>query len=82
MKRTLIILLIGISNITFSQSITEIDSVSKVMCDYLKTLEIKNDTLKINTLYEKQLYPYLGKIEQSKSWTASLLQTSEELCRI
>lgn len=67
MRKTLIILLIGISNITFSQTITEIDSVSFVMCDYLKKLEIKNDTLKINTLYEKQLYPYLGKIEQSKN---------------
>jgi len=46
---------------------TEIDSVSYEMCDYLKNLEIKNDTLKINTLYEKQLYPYLGKFEQSQT---------------
>ena len=46
---------------------TEIDSVSYVMCDYLKNLKIENDTLKINSLYEKQLYPYLGKIEQSKT---------------
>jgi len=67
MKKTLIILLIGISNITFSQTMTEIDSVSYEMCDYLKNLEIKNDTLKINTLYEKQLYPYLGKFEQSQT---------------
>lgn len=67
MKKTLIILSIGISNITFSQTITEIDSMSNVMCDYLKNLEIKNDTLKIKSLYEKQLYPYLGKIEQSKT---------------
>ena len=67
MKKTLIILLIGISNITFSQTMTEIDSVSYEMCDYLKNLDIKNDTLKINTLYEKQLYPYLGKFEQSQT---------------
>lgn len=67
MKKILIILIIGISNSTFSQSITEIDSVSNSMCDYLKKMEIKNDTLKINTLYEKQLYPYLGKFEQSKT---------------
>ncbi len=46
---------------------TEIDSVSYEMCGYLKNLEIKNDTLKINTLYEKQLYPYLAKFEQSQA---------------
>tara|TARA_R110002050_G_scaffold245998_1_gene383744 strand:- start:41 stop:700 length:660 start_codon:yes stop_codon:yes gene_type:complete len=67
MKKILIILLIGISNTGFSQTMTEIDSVSYVMCDYLKNLKIENDTLKINSLYEKQLYPYLGKIEQSKT---------------
>ncbi|WP_417888047.1 hypothetical protein [Zunongwangia sp.] len=67
MKKILIILLIGISNITFSQTMTEIDSVSYEMCGYLKNLEIKNDTLKINTLYEKQLYPYLAKFEQSQA---------------
>ncbi|WP_152286659.1 hypothetical protein [Flavicella marina] len=67
MKKILIFLLIGISNITISQTITEIDSVSNVMCDFLKNLEIKNDTLKINSLYENQLYPYLGKFEQSKT---------------
>jgi hypothetical protein len=66
MKKTLIILLIGISNITFSQTIMEIDSVSNVMCEYLKTLDVQNDTLKINILFEKQLYPYLEKIEQSQ----------------
>jgi hypothetical protein len=67
MKNILIFLLIIISNITFSQTMTEIDSVSIVMCDYLKKMEINNDTLKINTLYEKQLYPYLGKVKQSKT---------------
>ena len=40
MKKILIILLIVISNITFSQTIIEIDSVSYVMCDYLKNMEI------------------------------------------
>jgi len=67
MKKIILILIIGISNSTLSQSITEIDSVSNSMCDYLKKMEIKNDTLKINTLYEKQLYPYLGKFQQSKT---------------
>tara|TARA_R110002073_G_scaffold313380_2_gene485268 strand:+ start:39029 stop:39685 length:657 start_codon:yes stop_codon:yes gene_type:complete len=67
MKKILLILIIGISNSIFSQSITEIDSVSNSMCNYLKKLEIKNDTLKINTLYEKNFYPYLGKFEQSKA---------------
>lgn len=66
MKKILIILLIGISNTLSSQSMTEVDSVSYVMCDYLKSLTIENDTIKINSLYEKQLYPYLEKIEPSK----------------
>jgi hypothetical protein len=43
---------------------TEIDAVSYVMCDGLK---IENDMLKVNSLYEKKIYPYLGKIEQSKT---------------
>ena len=66
MKKILIALLIGISNLTFSQTISEVDSVSYLMCDYLKNLKIKNDTLKITSLYEKQLYPYLGKFEKSQ----------------
>tara|TARA_B100000809_G_scaffold246806_1_gene275153 strand:+ start:3020 stop:3679 length:660 start_codon:yes stop_codon:yes gene_type:complete len=67
MKKILIIILIGISNSTFSQTMTEIDSVSYEMCDYLKKLEIRNDTLKINSLYEEQLYPYLQQFEQTQS---------------
>lgn len=67
MKKSILILLIGISNISFSQTIVEVDSVSNVMCNYLKKLEIKNDTLKIKNLYEKQLYPYLRTIEQSQT---------------
>ena len=67
MKKTIIILLIGISNIAFSQTMKEIDSVSKVMCNYLKQSDIKNDTLKINSLYQTQLYSYLGKVEESKA---------------
>ncbi|WP_430405732.1 hypothetical protein [Fluviicola sp.] len=66
MKKTLIILLIGISNGTFSQTIKEIDSVSNLMCDYLKKLKTKDDTLKISLLYQNQLSPYLGTIDESK----------------
>jgi hypothetical protein len=65
MKQALIFLLIVIPNFTFSQTIIEIDSVSNNMCEYLKTLEIKNDTLKINTLYENRLYPYIDILEES-----------------
>ncbi|TCP28687.1 hypothetical protein EV195_101868 [Tenacibaculum skagerrakense] len=67
MKKTLLILIIGIYNIGFSQTITEIDSVSNVMCNYLKKLNIENDTLKINSLFENQFYPYLGKLDKSKA---------------
>ena len=67
MKKILILFLTLVFNLALSQSIREIDSISYVMCDFLETLEIKNDTLKINTLYERQLYPYLGKIEESNT---------------
>ncbi|MFD1096118.1 hypothetical protein [Salegentibacter chungangensis] len=67
MKNLIFVILIGISNHTFSQTIEDIDSVSIVMCDYLKELDIENDTLKISSLYEKQLFPYLEKVDQSKS---------------
>ncbi len=66
MKKNLIIVLLGISNVTFSQTMTEIDSVSNVMCDYLEKLKIKDDNLKIKSLYENQLFPYLAKIDESK----------------
>ena len=34
------------------------------MCDYLKILEIDNDTIKIETLYRDKFHPYLSKIER------------------
>ncbi|MCO5267487.1 MAG: hypothetical protein M9897_01150 [Brumimicrobium sp.] len=67
MKKALIILLIGISNISFSQTITEIDSVASLVCDYLNELVTKNDTIKMHFLIEYQINPYLNKIEQSQS---------------
>ena len=67
MKKIAFLLLLFISNFTFSQTPKEIDSVSMELCDYLKTLSnIKNDTLKITTLYQDKLYPYLGTFEESK----------------
>ena len=66
MKNIIVLVFIGISNIAFSQTISEIDSLSLVFCDYLKQIDVKNDTLKINTLYNEQFYPYLGKVEKSK----------------
>ena len=65
MKKVFIILLF-VTNLSFSQTIVEIDSVSVEMCEFLKNMEVKNDTLKINLLYEEQLYPYLQQINQSK----------------
>lgn len=67
MKKILIISLIGIPHITVSQTITEIDSVSYVMCDYLKNLDIKSDKRKIKSLYKKALYPYLDYFPQSQT---------------
>ena len=55
----------AISSIGISQSLKQIDSVSYVMCSYLRNLDIKNDTLKLNTLYEKQVFPYLGGIDEA-----------------
>jgi len=67
MRNIFIIVLLGFSNIAFSQTIAKIDSVSYLMCDYLKQLDIKDDTLKINILLEKMLFPYLEKVEESKA---------------
>jgi hypothetical protein len=66
MKKTLLVVLFGISNLCISQSISEIDSFSNSMCEYLRTLEIENDTLKIETLYQEKFYPYLNKIDEIK----------------
>lgn len=67
MRNNIVFFLLGFANLSLAQSIAEIDSVSFTMCDYLKKLEITNDTLKVNMLYENQLYPYLRSIDQSKS---------------
>ncbi|QHI37847.1 hypothetical protein IMCC3317_32300 [Kordia antarctica] len=66
MRNILFIFFVGISNLAFSQTIAQIDSVSNVFCDYLKQSDIKNDTLKISSLYNEQFNPYLRKIDQSK----------------
>ncbi|MBC8757245.1 hypothetical protein H2O64_21425 [Kordia sp. YSTF-M3] len=66
MKNIVLLFLIGMSNLAFSQTMTQIDSISNIFCDYLKQSDIKNDTLKINTLYEKQFYTYLRNVESSK----------------
>nr|WP_299385058.1 hypothetical protein [Allomuricauda sp.] len=67
MKKIIVTVLLAIPSTFYPQSITEIDSVSYVMCDYLQKLEIENDTVKINTLYEKQLFPYLRNFDQSNA---------------
>lgn len=67
MKKITILLLL-VSHYMFPQSITQIDSMSVVMCNSLKnSTNIKNDTLRINTLYESQLYPYLRSLENSNA---------------
>ena len=66
MKKILFFLLFGYYSTAISQTISEIDSVSYVMCDFLENSEIENDTLKINALFEQQFHSYLSTIEQSK----------------
>lgn len=67
MKYILLVFAFFISIYSFSQTIVQIDSIANVMCSNLiKYNEIKNDTLKLNTLYEKELYPYLGTLKESK----------------
>jgi len=67
MKKLLLICFIGISNLAVAQTTAQIDSVSNVLCNFLKQSDIKNDTLKIGALYNEQLYPYLRKIDQSNA---------------
>ena len=63
---TCILLWMVCSHTVFSQTITQIDSVSHSMCTYLNQMEIKNDTLALNTLYNKKVIPYLSNFEMSK----------------
>jgi hypothetical protein len=68
MKKIIILLLLNISHFTFSQNIREIDSVSIIMCNSLiNSGNIKNDTLRISSLYQEQLNPYLKTLESSKA---------------
>lgn len=71
MKVIFSLVALSIFSVTFSQDMKVVDSVSVEMCDYLKTIEISNDTLKINALYEDMLYPYLGTLEESKTQKVS-----------
>lgn len=59
MKKILVLLLIGITHLTFSQTIEKVDSVSYIMCDYLENIDSSNDTLKMTSFYEEQFYPFL-----------------------
>jgi len=63
--KKLIFITIFFTNIVTSQNITEIDSIANNICNHLEEISnIKNDTLKIDTLYKNKLYPYLYSIEQ------------------
>lgn len=67
MKKILFLTLLSFTTITFSQSPKEIDSVALDLCNHLKTLKsAENDTIRIMTLYQDKLYPYLGILEESK----------------
>lgn len=67
MKKLLFCLLIGTSNLAFAQSIKEIDSLSEQMCTFLRNMDIQNDTMKMDVLYQQQFLPYLSNLEQSKT---------------
>jgi len=67
MKKILLLLFfLGTTQLSFSQTMKEIDSMSNVFCEYLKNVDIKNDKLKINALYKEKFYPYLGKIADTE----------------
>ena len=67
MKKLILLAAIGCSNFIQAQTITEIDSVSFVLCDYLKSSKIEDDTEKINNLLETQFQPYLAQLSQAKA---------------
>ncbi|MFK7747716.1 MAG: hypothetical protein AB8B65_04960 [Kordia sp.] len=65
-KIYLLLFVLGTTQLSFSQTIQQVDSISNVFCEYLKTINIKNDTLKLNTLYEQKFYPYLRSIAKEE----------------
>lgn len=67
MKKLFTAILILAGHLGFSQSMIEIDSLSEVMCKYLEeSNDFQNDTLRIGSLYNEILYPYLANIEENK----------------
>lgn len=67
MRYLIIVFLIGIISPAQSQTIKEIDSLSYAMCDYLKQLESPTDALRLQNLYDNQLYPFLDKLDATRS---------------
>ena len=51
-----------------SQTIKEIDSISQVLCDYLKTTDdIQNDSIRINKFYQEKFDAYLVRFDREKA---------------
>lgn len=64
MKKLLLsYIFISFSFSVFSQEMKEIDSLSLNMCQHLKTLKIDNDSLKLYTLYNDKLYPFMDRYQ-------------------
>lgn len=66
MRTLLTITFIFLAANNYSQNQKEIDSISFKMCDHLKGTSKSNDTLRVNDVYEKVLYPFLSKVPPEK----------------
>lgn len=63
MKRILLILIFLNFLNSNSQSNQEIDSLSLEMCELLKIQKVKNDSIKVENVFDQSFYPYLGNID-------------------
>lgn len=61
MKKLTVFIALLMTQLTYCQTIEEIDALTLEMCTTLKSLETKNDSVRINFTYEKHLPDFLSK---------------------
>jgi len=67
MKIIFFVLLCFVSHFSHTQTMKEIDSISIDMCNYLKTFQHPNDTIRINSFYQNKMNPYLIGLGEEKA---------------
>ena len=67
MKKLILLSLLGFSQSAYTQSISQIDSISFVFCDYLNQLGEMDDVQKMNSLGKNAFNPFIESVVKDKS---------------